>query len=746
MTAKSTIPRSASKILKNLNPVQQEAVLQTENPILILAGAGSGKTRVLTHKIAYLIDIKKVEPWTILAMTFTNKAAEEMKCRIRELTRRASDSIWMGTFHSIFARILRRECQYVGYDSNFSIYDTDDQRQVIKLIMNELDPVVVKNFTPRAVQSRISHLKNKMMAPGDLRGDIQDSFQQLVGEVYMRYQARLKELNAMDFDDLLLKPIELFNNEPAVLARYQERFKYILVDEYQDTNRAQYIIVKKLSGQNRNICVVGDDDQSIYHWRGAEIQNILDFEKDFKDCQVFRLEQNYRSTKNILAAASCVVQRNSNRLEKTLWTEKGDGEKVTLITSQSAYYEALRIVDKIQQEFRAHKRNFRDFAILYRTNAQSRILEDGLRNNAIAYNIVGGTRFYERKEVKDVLAYLRSVVNPLDTISLKRIINYPPRGIGAATIKKIDQFAISNRISFFDALGKIKSIEGLTETRQAIIFNFYKMIEKYQGLQDKISVSELARTLVEELGILQLFKTENTVEAMSRYDNVQELLNAIAEYSKRTENPRLAGFLEEVSLITDIDSWDDRENGVTLMTLHAAKGLEFPVVFISGLEEGLFPLSRNMRSDIEIEEERRLFYVGATRAQEKLYLSWAVQRASGGAIINGQPSRFIGEIDTCFLEHTDGAPKTHASRDRHSAQSRPRSDAYDYEYDDASVFTDDVPQIQILEIGMHVRHASFGDGVVQDVDGYGENMRITVDFDFIGRKRLLAKYAKLEIL
>lgn len=744
MTAKSPMPRGAGKILKSLNNVQQEAVLHTEEPVLILAGAGSGKTRVLTHKIAYLIEVIKVNPWAILAMTFTNKAAGEMKGRIHELTKRASDSIWMGTFHSIFARILRREAGFIGYDPNFTIYDADDQLQLVKMLMADM-VVEHKNFTPRSVRSQISKIKNSMISPTEFEKSTQNMFEDLVAKVFKKYQYRLKELNAMDFDDLLLKPIELFEKNPDVLKRYQNQFDYILVDEYQDTNRAQYLIVKLLAGEKRNVCVVGDDDQSIYNWRGADIRNILDFERDFNGCQVFRLEQNYRSTKNILAAAHCVVKRNSNRLEKTLWTEKGDGEKVTLVTSQTAFNESQRIVDKIQHEFRAHKRNFRDFAILYRTNAQSRILEDGLRNNAIAYRIVGGTRFYERREVKDALAYLRLVVNPRDDISARRVINYPSRGIGTATIKKISEYANSMGLYFFEALGQIKEIPNMPESRQNRIYLFHQLITKYQGLQNKISASELARTLVDELGILLLFKTENTVESMSRYDNVQELLTAITEYSKRVESPTLAGFLEEVSLITDIDSWDDRENGVTLMTLHSAKGLEFPVVFIAGLEEGLFPLSRNLLSDDEIEEERRLFYVGATRAQEKLYLSYALSRALGSEFVNCRPSRFIKEIDTVYLELADGSEHSRSSRTNRS-RSRIKDNSDDYEFDQTAGFIDELPEIQILEPGTCVRHKSFGEGIVQDVDGHGQNMRITVDFEFIGRKRLLAKYAKLEII
>lgn len=740
MTPKSSIPRGAAKILETLNDVQQEAVLQTDNPILVLAGAGSGKTRVLTHKIAFLVDVHKIKPWNILAMTFTNKAAGEMKERIRNLTANNSESIWMGTFHSIFARILRREGERIGYNSNFTIYDTDDQKQLIKTIMERLK-IPVKNLTPRAAQSRISRAKNDLQTPKQFAAETQTLFDENIASIYTAYQEVLKEQNAMDFDDLLWKPIELFNTCPDLLEQYQNRFQYILVDEYQDTNRAQYILIKMLSGKFRNICVVGDDDQSIYHWRGADIRNILDFENDFPDCRIFRLEQNYRSTKNILAAANCVVRNNANRLEKTLWTNKGEGEKLTMLNCGTAFQESGKIVEKIQYEIGSHKRNFRDFAILYRTNAQSRILEEGLRNATIAYIIVGGTRFYERKEVKDVLAYLRLVVNHWDTISAKRIINFPVRGIGESTVQKIDAFAYQNRLSFYEALGQVDKIDGIDDGKKTRIIKFQQFIAKYAALQDKISVSELVRTLVDEIGILPLFKTEGSVEAMSRYDNVVELMSAITEFSKRNESPTLATYLEEVSLLTDIDSWEDRSNAVTLMTLHAAKGLEFPVVFLAGLEEGLFPLSRNSESDQQLEEERRLFYVGATRSQEKLYLSWAQQRGYGENLSHGIKSRFINEIDVKFIDHDIKPHRPEAGR---RTLTRER-EGLSYEYDSGH-FPEDTGLAGRLEPGMRVRHPNFGEGTIREVDGYNENMKVTVHFNLAGTKRLMVKYANLEII
>ncbi len=746
MGTQVTSSKKAAQILKNLNPAQQQAVIWTEGPVLILAGAGSGKTRVLMHKIAYLIEVNKIVPWKILAMTFTNKAASEMRERIKTISHQNSNTIWMGTFHSLFARILRKECTAIGYQSNFSIYDADDQVQLIKMIMNDLN-IPTKNVIPKAVQSQISRSKNSLTSPEQYRQHAENMFEDYVGQIYTEYQKRLRNLNAMDFDDLLGNPIELFGSNPEILARYQERFDYILVDEYQDTNHAQYRILKLLSQQHRNITVVGDDDQSIYAWRGADINNILDFEKDFPECRTFRLEQNYRSTQNILSAAHSVVKNNQGRLEKTLWTTQESGEKVTLIHCWDAFGEADKIVTKIQDEFRLHQRNFKDFAILYRTNAQSRIIEDRLRNHGIPYIIVGGTRFYERKEVKDVIAYLRIIDNPLDTISLKRIINFPQRGIGAATIKKIDIFTLEKRISFFEALKKISMIEGVTESIKMRIANFCQIIEKYQSLQDKLSISEMTRTLVEEVGILANFKNEGTVEAMSRYENVFELLSAITEFSKRTEKPTLATFLEEVTLVTDIDNWDNRGNAVTLMTLHSAKGLEFPVVFITGLEEGLFPLSRNAEKTSQLEEERRLFYVGATRAKQKLYLSSANRRNYGTETFLSNPSRFINEIDQQFVELEFPKP-TESERRREKISHSEEGSYYDYHYhtETSSQYEETLPVLQILDIGMRVFHETFGNGTVQDIEGRGENTKVTINFEAVGRKKLMVKYANLEII
>ncbi|MBN1349517.1 UvrD-helicase domain-containing protein [candidate division KSB1 bacterium] len=742
MSGRSAAKSAVSELLTGLNPIQQEAVQWTGGPVLILAGAGSGKTRVLTHRIAYLIEAEKIKPWNILAMTFTNKAAGEMRERIRKLCRDDSQNVWMGTFHSIFARILRYEGEKLGYGRNFSIYDSDDQINLVKEIMNEY-AIPQKDFAPRAISSHISKAKNALVEPDHYARSAQNVFEDKVAIIYPQYQERLKQLNAMDFDDLLIKPIALFRDHPPLLEHYQLRFPFLLVDEYQDTNRAQYSLIKMLASRSRNVCVVGDDDQSIYRWRGADIRNILDFEKDFPDCRVFRLEQNYRSTKNILSAAHSVVSKNAGRMEKQLWTEKETGEKVLLLATRDAYHESRKIVDKIKDELHKSGRNFTDFAILYRINAQSRILEEGLLNEGISYIIVGGLKFYERKEVKDVLAYLRAIVNPHDTISIKRIINYPLRGIGKVSIEKVERFGRSTASTFFDAMGKAHSIDELSIKAKTNITNFHKFIIKYQSLVNKISITELARALVDEIGILQLFRQEGTAEATSRYENVLELLQAITEYSKRTESPTLAGFLEEVSLLTDIDSWDNRSNAVTLMTLHSAKGLEFPVVFIAGLEEGLFPLSRSFESVDDLEEERRLFYVGATRAEEKLFLSWAAQRGRFGDTFMNTPSRFILEIDAQYIE--EDIKSRSARRSASADRKKPKSSVY-VDYEEPRYIDDSNRDVEFLEPGATVKHPTFGKGIILNLEGDGESMKATVAFDLVGRKKLMVKYANLEII
>ncbi len=717
-------------ILKGLNPDQKQAVEHTDGPNLILAGAGSGKTRVLTHKIAYLIERKKVPPSEILALTFTNKAASVMRTRIAMLIKNQSSELWCSTFHSCFARILRRDCEKLGFKPNFAIYDEDDQSSLIKLIINDLKPGH-EVYPATAVRSKISMLKNQLIRPYEFNQDFSSPFDEFVGMIYPEYQSRLKACNAMDFDDLLIMPIELFDSFPLVLAYYQSRWQYILVDEYQDTNYPQYLLLKMFSQKHRNLSVVGDDDQSIYRWRGASIRNILEFERDFNECATFRLEQNYRSTQNILAVANSVIAHNYSRMVKELWTKNDHGEPVTLLQSTTGEEEASKIVSKIQEEFHKHKRNFSDFAILYRTNAQSRVLEDGLRLNGIAYIIVGGIRFYERKEIKDVLAYLRVVCNPLDEISLKRIINFPLRGIGNTTIGKISRFCTENRIPFFEGLKQIEKIDDIGEKFRYKITDFYRMIEKYYNVKDTISAIELASTLVEELGISDLYKQEGTEEAMNRLDNVSELLTQINQFSGQKNDVTLSHFLEEVSLVADIDKWDESTNAVTLMTLHSAKGLEFPVVFIAGLEEGLLPLSRNSNSLDELEEERRLFYVGATRAMEKLYMSYATQRMRFGEVMSGMKSRFIKEVKKDLVEIDES--HTHYPRMTKRTPSIHHMEKTE-------------PREKELKRGAYVRHPQFGKGIVLNLDGKGANQKAIIIFENVGEKKIIIQYAKLEIL
>ena len=723
-------------IIRGLNSVQKQAVECTDGPSLILAGAGSGKTRVLTHKIAYLIDRKNVPASRILALTFTNKAAREMQERISQLIRKKYYDLWCSTFHSFFAKILRQQGPKIGFTQNFTIYDVDDQKALLKDIQKSLN-LSLDTYPINAIRSKISNWKNKLKLPQNLESNILDPFEDHCAIIYEEYQRRLKNLNAMDFDDLLLKPIELFESNPETLKYYQNRWQYILVDEYQDTNYPQYLLLRLLSRNHRNLSVVGDDDQSIYRWRGANVRNILEFEKDFEDCQIFRLEQNYRSTKNILKIANSIVVNNLSRMEKQLWTKNDDGEPVSLIQSISGDEEAYGIVSKIKDEFQRNKRNFSDFAILYRTNAQSRAIEDELRRNGIAYVIIGGIRFYERREIKDILAYLRAVVNPLDEISLKRIINFPSRGIGNVTLSKIGDYCIRNSLSFYEGLGRVEEIDSIAKGTISKIKAFHEMMAKYHNVQKRISGAELAATLVEELGILVKYKEEATEESLERRDNIIELLTQIREFSDFAEDNAglLASFLEEVTLVTDVDNWDDSSNAVTLMTLHSAKGLEFPVVFIAGIEEGLLPLSRNSKNIDDLEEERRLFYVGTTRAQEKLYLSMARNRFRyGDTSSGGGPSRFIKELNRSLLEiDTPPAPRLRYSRSHH------------YQQRD-SIINSNRGMTKELKRGAFIKHPRFGKGVVKRIEGDGEDMKLSILFESVGEKKIVAKYVKLEIL
>jgi DNA helicase-2/ATP-dependent DNA helicase PcrA len=730
--------------LDDLNPAQREAASCPGGPLMIVAGAGSGKTRVLTYRIAYLIR-SDVPAEAILALTFTNKAAGEMKSRIMELLGPESRAIWAGTFHSVLARIFRGECHHLGYQRSFSIYDSDESLSLVRSVMHSLN-ISTQEFNPHAVQSRISAAKNQMIGPRRLAEDAADILQETTAKVYGQYERQLKKNNALDFDDLLLKPLEVFSRRKAVLEKYQYRFRHILVDEYQDTNRVQYQLVRLLSGHHRNICVVGDDAQSIYSFRGADIRNMLEFESDFTDCRIFRLEQNYRSTATILAAANSVIRNNRGQIEKKLWTENSAGGPVVSMRCSDEQDEALRIIRSIEEEMGLRKRDLKDFAVLYRTNAQSRAIEDQLRRKGIPYLLIGSVAFYKRKEIKDVLAYLMLVANPTDERSLLRIINVPPRGIGEVTLSKLSGLVARGETSLFEALSSPR-LEGLVRDGVRLKLNgLWRLITKYVGLKDRISINELARSVLEETGLLAMLKDEGTPEALARRENIQELISALSEFSEHHPDALLEDFLEEVSLVSDVDTADFGRNAVTLMTVHAAKGLEFPVVFLAGLEEGVFPIAGSLGSQKELEEERRLMYVGMTRAREALYLLHAGSRYRFGELSMMVRSRFIDEIDPALvLARSEGMEGGRGRGGRRFIPRRPPV-AHRAEHDGwDSLSQEDPSGIESLRprVGLRVVHSSFGRGRIVAIQGDGENARAVVDFESVGRKQLLLRFAGL---
>ncbi len=744
--------------LRHLNPAQREAVEAVDGPVMIVAGAGSGKTRVLTYRTAHLLD-RGVPPGAILALTFTNKAANEMKGRITSLVGEISRHVWMGTFHSLFARILRLESQRIGYTRNFTIYDTDDSLALIKSVMTELG-ISQQQFSPQGIRARISRAKNQMLSPQEYRESASDPLTERTAAVYEEAQRRLKSFNAMDFDDLLLKPLELFSRHADVLERYQNRFAYILVDEYQDTNRVQYRLIRELSGRHRNICVVGDDAQSIYAFRGADIRNILDFEKDYPESRICRLEQNYRSTKTILAAADSLIKHNTGQIPKNLWTSNAEGEKLFLSACENDLEEGYTVVSLLEEETRREKRDLKDFAVLYRTNAQSRAIEDALRRNGIPYVIVGGVAFYKRKEIKDVLAYLRVVANPRDEESLLRIINVPARSIGEVTIRKVKRFAREKRLPLYEALVGEGLSSILPEKTVRAVRAVGELLRKYVDLKSKVSASELARALVDEIGIAQSFKEENTPESLGRRENVLELVSALTEFNDREPGATLEDFLEEVSLVSDIDTADFGHNAVTLMTVHSAKGLEFPVVFVTGLEENLFPIANALEEESELEEERRLLYVAMTRAMKKVYLSYASSRYRFGELSYSIRSRFLDEIDERLIETAQdghGGGRSRPSkwafperqpvslRDRGRRRKRGADETAGYFSDAMPDYENESQETASLRVGSRVTHESFGKGKIVALDGRGEQARAIVDFEGVGRKHLMLKFAHLRL-
>lgn len=733
----------SNQLLSGLNPVQQEAVKTTDGPLLLMAGAGSGKTRVLTHRIAYLMAEKHVAPWNILAITFTNKAAREMKERVESILGPGADEIWISTFHSMCVRILRRDIDRIGINRNFSILDTADQLSVIKGILKErnIDP---KKFDPRSILGSISSAKNELIEPEEFAKSAGGYYDQVTSDVYTDYQKKLLKNQSLDFDDLIMTTIKLFERVPEVLEFYQRKFQYIHVDEYQDTNRAQYLLVKQLAARLENICVVGDSDQSIYRWRGADIANILSFEKDYPSANVILLEQNYRSTKRILQAANEVIKNNSNRKPKNLWTENDEGIKLSYYSGDNEFGEGQFVAGKIYELHSSGRRKLSDIAILYRTNAQSRVIEETLLKSGLNYNIVGGTKFYDRKEIKDILAYLRLVSNPDDDISFTRIVNVPKRGVGATSLEKIASYAAMNGMSMFQAIKQVDFI-GVSAKAANALDGFGAMIENLTNMQDYLSITELTEEILEKTEYREVLKAEKSIEAQSRLENIDEFLSVTKNFEQKSEDKSLVAFLTDLALIADIDQLDQKEeesggkDAVTLMTLHAAKGLEFPVVFLMGMEEGVFPHSRSLMEEAEMEEERRLAYVGITRAEEELYLTNAKMRTLFGRTNMNPESRFIREIPGDLLENLNEkkTPRMQPGRKvqpKRGPVSRPVSYANKTGGDSLS-----------WAVGDKAGHKKWGTGTVVSVKGEGESTELDIAFPSpVGVKRLLAAFAPIE--
>lgn len=755
-------------IYESLNPVQQEAVYHTEGPLLILAGAGSGKTRVLTHRIAYLIDECQVNPWNILAITFTNKAAGEMRERVDQIVDFGAEDIWVSTFHSTCVRILRRYIDRLGYDRSFTIYDGDDQKTVIKEVCKKLN-IDTKIYKERTLLSAISSAKDEMIGPKEylLRSE-GDYARQRIAQVYEEYQKRLRSNNALDFDDLLFKTVELFKTDAEVLNYYQDRFKYIMVDEYQDTNTVQFQFVSLLAAKYRNLCVVGDDDQSIYKFRGANIHNILDFEKTFPDAKVIKLEQNYRSTKTILDAANGVIHHNQGRKDKTLWTDNEQGVPIALNQYQTEYEEAMGIVNDIAAKTEHHEAEYKDFAVLYRTNAQSRVLEEKFVTRNIPYRVVGGVNFYQRKEIKDILAYLKIINNGQDDVAVRRVVNVPKRGIGATTVTKAAEYADQWGISLYEAFKQVDGIPGLGRAA-AKINGFVNLIQVFRTKAEYMSLAELYDEVLEDTGYLKELQAEQTDEATTRIENLDELRNKIVAYEEETEQPSLNELLEQIALVADVDNMDDSDNKVILMTLHSAKGLEFPYVYLCGMEDGLFPSYMTIAKDdpMEIEEERRLCYVGITRAMKKLTLSYAMCRMIHGQTQYNKISRFVKEIPPQLIggslprerfprkaeddlpwntgSASNGISGFGGSRMGTGVGNRGIRQSHKF---DVSAFAkkggDMKKTAPDYEVGDTVKHIKFGTGVVQAIKDGGKDYEVTVDFPKYGPKKMFAGFAKLK--
>ena len=739
-------------LIQGMNPKQKEAVLYTEGPLLVMAGAGSGKTRVLTHRIAYLIEEKEVNPWNILAITFTNKAAKEMKERVSKLLKYGGEDVWVSTFHSMCVRILRRDVDKIGYNRNFTIVDPSEQRTLMKRILNDLN-IDIKKYDPRSILGTISNAKNELLTPAKMEETQGSAYEQIAAKCYKAYQKELRNNQAMDFDDLIMNTIRLLKDDPDTLSYYQNKFHYIHVDEYQDTNHAQYTLVNMLAARFKNLCVVGDADQSIYGWRGADMQNILDFEKDYPNAVVILLEQNYRSTKTILSAANSVIKNNRNRREKQLWTENNDGEKIIQYSGDNERDETQFIVSQIQKEIRENDRIYGDFAVLYRTNAQSRVMEEMLLKSNIPYTMVGGHKFYDRKEIKDILAYLNIISNNSDSISFERIVNEPKRGIGKSSIEKLRRFADVHGWSLLEAAQSV-DLANISGKAGKELGNFGMMIQDLSEMIGFLSITELVKEVLDRSGYRDELKRQNNLESQARLENLDEFLSVTQEFDRRFEaqneddseaqDNKLADFLSDLALVSDLDSFEESSSQVTLMTLHAAKGLEFPVVFLIGLEEGVFPLSRAMLEESELEEERRLAYVGITRAEEILFMTNAFSRTLYGKTQYNRPSRFLNEIDEELLQNESRQTSAATTPVRNfdpkvfkPAYNQPTKKATTNKVESGGESLD-------WQAGDKVKHKSWGTGTIVRVSGNAKDLELDVAFPEKGIKRLLAAFAPIE--
>ena len=764
-------------ILEGLNDKQYEAVVNTEGPCLVIAGAGSGKTKVLTHKIAYIIGENKAKPWDILAITFTNKAANEMKERIAGLIGDQAKDIWMGTFHSICVKILRRFIDRIGFDTSFIIFDTSDQRTLVKGCLKDLS-IDDKMFTDRSVLSEISNAKNEMLEPEQYRAKVNGDFRkEKIADVYELYQKRLKENNAIDFDDIINYTIKILMDNPDIIEYYSNKFKYVLVDEYQDTNKAQFTLVTMLASKHGNITVVGDNDQGIYSFRGADISNILNFERDFPGTKIIKLEQNYRCTGNILKAANSVIKNNEVKYKKELWTQNDEGNLPRVYQADNEYDEGTYIVEQIEHLRREEYYKYSDFAVLYRMNTQSRAIEDILRRENIPYKIIGGLKFYERKEIKDIIAYLRLIQNGNDNLSLKRIINEPKRGIGKTSLDKIEQIANTNETSMYEV---IKNAEQFGLNRVYLNSReFVNCIEELKAKKDEISISELIKLTLKKSGYTKALENENTVEAENRIENLDEFLTVAIEFEEEEADNGLSEFLEGITLSSDIDDLEEDEEYVTLMTLHSAKGLEFPVVFLVGMEEGIFPGYKSISEPKELEEERRLCYVGITRAKENLFLTCSKQRTIFGSTSYNPTSRFLNEIPQDLLEGYEEAFGETNNKDKMFSDSKfswsygsknngniktykieekqpvvaASSTSSGFAFRTAESFLNNLTKKNTSNVnlsqyqeGVRVFHKKFGEGIINKTEPEGEDLKVDINFDKVGHKRLMAKFARLEVI